>query len=297
MFQLRRIRTSIQQVHERNQENILSQLRFQRQEISLVRPSDLHSGKSQFKKRESGLSIKSGVRNQINPNHKNRIERISAIMIAKDKGKRPKINIDILGTNIRGLLDSGASITVLGRDADKLIAKWKVKPKPIRILLKTADGKFHSCRKMAKLPIRFAGEKRYIRVFIAPNIDHDIVLGIDFWDAFGIRPAIFRGISSLEPEIICVGHDKLGREGQGKLYHQLTTEQEEALRNVKSHYTWSNDIDLGCTDLIVHHIDTGDNKPIKQKQYHTSPYVQEKINEEIDRLLDLKIIEPASAPQ
>lgn len=147
------------------------------------------------------------------------------------------------------VMDSGATITVLGRNSDKLIRKWNVKPKSVNILLKTADGNYHTCKKRARIPIKFEGEQRTIKVYIAPNIDLDLVLGIDFWDAFNIRQAIFRSISCLEPVFVKVERDSDGKDASGKMFHSLSPEQEDSLLKV-----------------------------------------------EMDRLLNLKIIEPASAP-
>lgn len=54
--------------------------------------------------------------------------------------------------------------------------------------------------------------------------------------------------------------------------------------------------ELGCTDKTIHTIDTGDAKPVKQRQYVPSPYVQEGILEEINRMLKRGILKKVENP-
>lgn len=49
---------------------------------------------------------------------------------------------------------------------------------------------------------------------------------------------------------------------------------------------------MGRTDLYTHYIDTGDNRPIRQRQYPLSPDMQNILNGEVDKMLELEIIRP-----
>lgn len=53
---------------------------------------------------------------------------------------------------------------------------------------------------------------------------------------------------------------------------------------------------LGRTSLITHEIDIGDSKPIKQRFYPVSPAVEKLMFAEIDRMLELGVIEPSQSP-
>ncbi|GBP03962.1 Retrovirus-related Pol polyprotein from transposon 297 [Eumeta japonica] len=53
---------------------------------------------------------------------------------------------------------------------------------------------------------------------------------------------------------------------------------------------------LGCTDLLQHHIDTGDATPIKCKHFPMSPPRQAEAFEEVERLLRLGVIEESNSP-
>ena len=50
---------------------------------------------------------------------------------------------------------------------------------------------------------------------------------------------------------------------------------------------------LKQTHLTQHKIDVQGHDPIKQRYYHVSPKVREKINEEIDKILEQGLIEPS----
>lgn len=53
---------------------------------------------------------------------------------------------------------------------------------------------------------------------------------------------------------------------------------------------------LGKIDLIYHEIDVGDAKPTKQRFYPVSPAVENLMFKEIDRMLELGVIEPSNSP-
>ena len=53
---------------------------------------------------------------------------------------------------------------------------------------------------------------------------------------------------------------------------------------------------LGVTDLITHHIDTGSSKPIKQRPYRTSPIMNKEIESQVHDMLENKIIAPSTSP-
>lgn len=52
---------------------------------------------------------------------------------------------------------------------------------------------------------------------------------------------------------------------------------------------------LGRTNKRVHHIDTGDSAPIKQRSYPMSPYRMEQLNKELEQMLSLSVIAPSGS--
>jgi len=56
------------------------------------------------------------------------------------------------------------------------------------------------------------------------------------------------------------------------------------------------EVDLGLTDLMTHHIDTGDARPIRQQLRRFPPAHTEAISEHVDNMLSQGVIEPACSP-
>lgn len=107
---------------------------------------------------------------------------------------------------------------------------------------------------------------------------------MNFWEAFSICPIVNE--ITLETAMDMT------------LKSKLTNDQKKQLANVLTRFDFAgNNSKLGSTTLMKHTIDVGDAKPFKQKQYVHSPYMQQKINDEIDRLLELKVIERATCPR
>lgn len=75
----------------------------------------------------------------------------------------------------------------------------------------------------------------------------------------------------------------------------LTFDQREQVKQVIDEYfELVKYIKLGCTNLIEHEIKT-DIPPIKQRYYPVSPFMQQKIDKEIDKMLELDVIEPSTS--
>ena len=57
-----------------------------------------------------------------------------------------------------------------------------------------------------------------------------------------------------------------------------------------------NESDLGLTNIIMHHIDTGDVKPVRQPLRRFPPANVESISQHVDTMLEQGVIKPASSP-
>lgn len=198
-------------------------------------------------------------------------------MLNIDGDNRPYVKVEIGHKTIVALLDSGAQITVLGSDFAPFFKQLNIQLCPSIFSIKTADGTAHSDTSSVKLPIKYNGQTKIIDAVYAPAISRILVLGIDFWDAFKIRPMLCDLIES--DKSVVVSHN-----------HELTIEQSVSLQNILKTMPFSKDGPLSKTSLLKHSIDTGDAKPIKQVQYTMSPYVQKDVHEEIDRLLKIGAI-------
>ena len=78
---------------------------------------------------------------------------------------------------------------------------------------------------------------------------------------------------------------------------ELNTDETNKLRNlIVEYYDIFSAKNPGATDLITHHIDIGNNKPINQAPYRRSPKEREIIRNEFQRMLDENIIEKSQSP-
>lgn len=98
----------------------------------------------------------------------------------------PRIRVSILDTEVIALLDSGASISVL--NSTKILKKHDLKLFDANVVVSTADDTAHECLGYANVPYTFAGITKVIPTIIVPQLSKPLILGMDFWNAFEIRP-------------------------------------------------------------------------------------------------------------
>ncbi|KAH8244095.1 hypothetical protein KR038_008285, partial [Drosophila bunnanda] len=111
-------------------------------------------------------------------------------------------------------------------------------------------------------------------------------LGIDFWKLYDLLPRNLH-ISELDTtETDC--KDKADQ-------HQLSDMNKAKLANVVNCFPSFSQEGLGRTNLISHSIDVGNAKPIKQRHFPVSPAVEKSMYAEIDRMLQLGVIEESDS--
>lgn len=202
------------------------------------------------------------------------------IVINHSGDNRPYANIKIKSLSMSGLLDSGASSSILGCGSEKIVADLALPVQNIAVTLRTADGTVHSSTGAVKVPVTFNNITREIQMLIVPSLSNKLILGIDFWDLFNIRPVICEQVD-VEPEISS----------------DLTTEQKSKINEIaKSFLTCDDDIPLTRTNVLEHEIDTGDAKPIRQRYHPVSPYVQAAMDKELERMLRLGVVQSSESP-
>lgn len=110
-----------------------------------------------------------------------------------DNGKDPRAYADIVIGNyhIKGLLDTGASINLLGKNCRELVDKIGGYISPIYSLVSTADGKSHRLLGKLELEIRFNDKINKILFYLCPDLEQEAYLGVDFWKKFNLAPEVF----------------------------------------------------------------------------------------------------------
>lgn len=180
--------------------------------------------------------------------------------------------------HVSGLLDSGAQSTVAGKGFDKIIGSLNLIVNPVFSRIKTASGENVVVSGSIDLPIMFNGERKIIKTLYVPEVDKRLVLGYDFWEAFHIRPVICGSIE-VKKSVALLEH------------HEMSAAEALELRGILNSFPFSKEGKLSKTHLIQHFIDTQNAQAIKQRNYIISPYMQTEVNKEIDRLLQLDVIE------
>lgn len=209
---------------------------------------------------------------------------------------RPFARVKICGEEIEGLMDSGASITILGQGGYELVERLKLEKKTTAANVTTADGTRQWVSHYVIIPFEFLGKVISIRTLLVETIQRKLILGIDFWRAFNIAPCE-------EEEPIADPCDTVSDESEPEKTeiifeeHELSREDRARLEFIKKTFPFVNENGpLSFTKLTKHTIDTADAKPIKQRQYVFSPYMQARIQKELERLLSRDIIEKVAAP-
>lgn len=200
-------------------------------------------------------------------------------IITLHNDNRPYIEITIRDRLVLGLLDSGAQSSVAGKSFENIINSLNLQSVSVDTMITTADGTVHPSTSSFVAPISYNGKTKNISILYVPSLPRTLILGMDFWVSFQIRPIICDSIEA--PKTVPTSE-----------VHNLSPELANTLQSILKEMPFSKEGTLSRTQLITHHIDTKDSPPIKQRHYIVSPYLQGEINTEIDRLLKLDVIEP-----
>ena len=206
---------------------------------------------------------------------------IASTCLNDENDIRPYMDVKLDGLEFKGLMDSGASISCLGKNCIEKVREMGSKILNFKSSIKTADGRKHLIVGKVNLTVQCGNKTQQMILYLVPNLSQTLILGYDFWQRFGISICINNGSIS---EIV--------NEEDAKI-HNLTPEQTTVLENVKLSFRCYTKHGLGKTNLEKHVIDTGDARPKKMRYYPVSPAVQSLIFAELDRMLELDVIEIA----
>lgn len=202
----------------------------------------------------------------------------------------PYIKVSIYGCNIKGLLDSGANRIFLGTSGIDLITNLGIGINETdKVKCTVANAQSMDCIGYVTVPICLKNKVHIFDVFLVPELCHTLVLGTIFWIKMGLVPDLRKGewyFSSENNELklnVIQSANDLNYDQKLHL-EQVVEEYFNSIENVK----------LGCTTLVEHEIKTN-SPPIKQRYYPVSPAMQQLINKEIDKMLELDVIEKSDS--
>ncbi|CAH0556831.1 unnamed protein product [Brassicogethes aeneus] len=205
--------------------------------------------------------------------------------------ERPYLEISVLGKRLVGLLDSGASRTIVGSGGWDILRCLNLPLRSCSVACTVANGE--QCRGVGvvSVPMTLEKETRIIDVLVIPELEHKLILGVDFWTQMNIVPDLKnnRWHFAKEPPSIVI--DSIQDQST------LSPEQKLTLDELVANKLEAMGSNIGVTHLVQHEIELlSGSKPIKQRYYQVSPPKQQIIDEEIDKMLKAGIIEPCKSP-
>lgn len=103
--------------------------------------------------------------------------------------ERPYLKVSVLGKPLLGLLDSGASTTILGREGWEILKDLDLNLDSSKCVKCTvANGQSVQSIGECEIPFRVRDRIRLLKVLVVPNLSHTLILGANFWKSMGIVP-------------------------------------------------------------------------------------------------------------
>lgn len=222
--------------------------------------------------------------------NKTRLDYILSKIPGRDD--RAYLTVHIYGIKMKGLLDSGANRTILGKQGWDILSKLRLHTSKSTLGVSVANGGTSPVDFIVDVPFTLEGHVCLLPVLVVLEVTTPLILGIDFWRKMNIIPDITSNTWTFASSETL----PYGVEAKPFAFGLLTKENEAALIAFKKEYVEPIGNSLGCTNLVEHRIDTGSAVPIKQRYYPVSPIVLKTIHEEVDEMLRLGVIEKSSSP-
>ena len=209
---------------------------------------------------------------------------------------------------VKGLLDTGASVSLLGKNCRDLVEELDVEIEKHFSSIKTAGGESYCILGKITIPVEYKNELKEITFYLCPHLQQAMYLGIDFWRSFNLAPDIIGKLEvrksssmhnvaelSIEQAAEYFGPSKVP--GDKHQLIDLTPEQEKVLLEVKSKFPSFEMRGLGRTKIEKHSIQLVEGSvPIKERHFPISPAVQEIVYAEIDKMIELGVIQESESP-
>lgn len=216
--------------------------------------------------------------------------KLDYVLDSASEGECPYIKISVYGYEVLGLLDSGANKIFINEEFSEYLLNLGIKLNQLdNVSCKVANNQEIFILGYMSIPIKLKHKVQLFDVFIVPSLRHTIILGTVFWVKMGLIPDLRKGEWSFEDSNsshlnkINLNHIETATD--------LTITERQVLKTIVDNYFDSMScMKLGCTDIVEHIIKT-DSPPIKMRYYPVSPHMQNIIDKEVDRLLDLDVIE------
>ena len=120
-----------------------------------------------------------------------------SVSVANDP--RPYAQVSIGEREMSGLLESGAEVSILGKNCLEIVNSLHLSVIPVPSTnITTADGTKQKILGKIITPVKYNNEEKEITFFLVPNLDQELYLGVDFWREFQLAPDIISSIFKVE---------------------------------------------------------------------------------------------------
>ncbi|XP_046810030.1 uncharacterized protein LOC124420613, partial [Lucilia cuprina] len=102
---------------------------------------------------------------------------ISSASLCEGEDSRLYTRLSIGGQEIIGLLDSGATVTCLGKNCMQFVAKAGLEVHNFSTIIKTADGTSHPIVGRVRSEVRFRDAVNVITFYLVPTVNRELFLG------------------------------------------------------------------------------------------------------------------------
>ncbi|XP_058827433.1 uncharacterized protein LOC131687369 [Topomyia yanbarensis] len=210
----------------------------------------------------------------------------------QSRANQPPPKIKVYGLSIRALLDSGSNHTLISEKFFKQFKYKKLHRPSKNVVLRSASGDELQILGQVQLPFTLESCVRIIPTLVVANLSINCICGMDFWEKFLIQPTM---------------HDTINSERQATVAEInqptpetfLTSKEKEEIEKVKRQFVPAREGELTMTSCAQHRIvlakEWETKSPVRQFPYVMSPKTQDLVAVELQRLLDLGIIERSSS--
>ena len=198
---------------------------------------------------------------------------------------RPHVELTIGLHQMKALIDTGANRSLLSLDAwNTLKPKFQHLLNSDPLLILSADGSPLKVLGTIKLPVEFRNRNFEFEFIILPAMSSYAIIGADLLGFLDVQMRFSRSGVHLN-SLYCAEVPK-----------ELPEDQASALGKIIQAFGELTTDKLTRTHLITHSINTGDNPPVRMRQYPFAPTLMRQLNTELDSMLEEGVVSPSNSP-
>ncbi|XP_043071287.1 uncharacterized protein LOC122322577 [Drosophila grimshawi] len=229
---------------------------------------------------------------------------VESVKRGDNRDSRVFAEVSIEGKQIAGLLDTGASVSILGRGSREFLAEINVPMQRYVSSVRTASGEDRSIIGRVHTRVTYGEKEEDMTFYICPYLEQPAYLGIDFWRVFGLAPDVLGSMEAQiseesKPNLVeAIEHyvEEKTLEPEVDAW-ELDEEQKSRLETVKAEFLSFENAGLGKTTAQTHKIELIEGAiPVKDRHYPLSPAMEEVVWGEVDKMLALGVIEESDSP-